>query len=55
MLGDGAIEKYGRADLYEVFLATRPVTLVKACKCPKTLFNGVSVHVWHRPPSTPPR
>ena len=32
VLGDGAIEKYGRDDLHDVFLAIKPVSLVKACK-----------------------
>lgn len=29
---DGAIEKYGRDDLHEVFLAIKPFSLIKACK-----------------------
>lgn len=29
---DGIIEKYGRDDLFDVFLATKLVTLVKACE-----------------------
>ena len=32
VLGDGAIEKYGRDDLYDVFLATEEWNFVKACK-----------------------
>ena len=32
VLGDGAIEKYGCDDLYEVFLATTLSRFVKACE-----------------------
>ena len=32
VLGDGAIEKYGRDDLYDVFLTTEQWNFVKACK-----------------------
>ena len=32
VLGDGAIEKYGREDLYDVFLANEEFNFVKACK-----------------------
>lgn len=32
MLGDGAIEKYGREDLYDVFRAIMPFGLFKACE-----------------------
>lgn len=32
VLGDGAIEKYGRDDLYEVVLDIKPFSLIKACK-----------------------
>ena len=31
VLGDGAIEQYGREDLYEVFLATISWKGLKAC------------------------
>jgi len=32
VLGDGAIEKYGREDLYDVFRAIMPFGLFKACE-----------------------
>ena len=38
MLGDGAIEKYGRDDLYDVFLAMEQWNFVKACKWPVNRF-----------------
>lgn len=32
VLGDGAIERYGRDDLYDVFRAIMPFGLFKACE-----------------------
>lgn len=32
VLDDGSVEKYGRDDLYDVFLAIKPFGLIKACK-----------------------
>lgn len=55
VLGDGAIKKYGRADLYEVFLAINPLTLVKACESSRVYFGGASAPVWYLPPLTSPR